>query len=288
MNTVDTKLQAMENQLRKLTLDFHQACGKQEQNTEALSKRLENLKKQLDDTRSTVSSAPSPTTAFSSYPKLSGDSSMSSPFTPPSPAFNNNPAPRNTHEDTDAEIAKKLQEEFDKEQQQQQQQQRQPPQNSFNAPVYQQAPSYPQPQASAPAPVQSPGTAEKEACPVCGLSFTVGKELMEHANSHFEAVQQQRPTQPQQQQMQTAGKPEEPGFFAKLFGKPKQEVRPPVYYSSGQPQQPQQMPPQQMPQQQGARPANQYYQVPSSNGQQPVYVGPNGNPVYMQQPQQRF
>jgi len=293
MNNVDAKLQAMENQLRKLTLDFQQSCNKQEQNTEALSKRLNLLKNQLEDTRSSVSNASSPTFGMSSYPKLSPEPpAMSSPFTPPSatPSFSPPPAHRQSQEEIDAEIAKKLQEEFDNEQKQADVQRSQmtqsaPPAAMPQAPIYQQTPpTYQQPIVNQ--------EVKKEACPVCGLSFNVGKELIEHADSHFEQshTPQQRQQIMQQMQMQanTPKQNDEPGFFAKIFGaKPKQpDVRPPVYYTSGPPPQQQQQPPQQVQQPQQppqSRPQPiAYYQTP--NGQ-PVYIGPNGQPVWPQQQQ---
>ena len=293
METVSAKLQTMENQLRKLTLDFHQASNRQEQTTDDLSLRLQALKKQLDETRSTVSgntpstvpsSTPTVTSSvpsvsnnsFSSYPKLSN----SSPFSPPTYS-----EPQRSQEDLDAEIAKKLQEEFDKEEQPQQQPlQQRPPVNNFQYQP-QQSPSYPTAQPTFNP--QSTSTGQKEACPVCHLTFNVGKELMEHANSHFnESPQPQRPPQVQnqqqyqqyqQQQQQQQRNNDEPGFFSKIFGaKPKQpENRPPTYYAVPPQQQQQQQ------QQQQPRPV-QYYQ-PSGAGAPPQSQMYSGSNMYTNQ-----
>merc|ERR1712233_241684 len=225
----------MENQLRKLTLDFHQASSKQEQNTDVLSRRLETLKSQLEETRSSVKSA-LPSGSSPAYPSLPTTSvpQERNPFTPPTAQYNSNsnpsgqpPRTSKVQEDTDAQIARQLQEEFDREQeeerkrqqqQQQQQQMRQQQQQQAYAPPSNNY-SMPPPAAAAPSPAPSGQQRQQEECPMCGLSFPVGKELLEHANSHFPdqqiTQQQQQMVMRQMQQQQAQPRPtsgqEEPG-----------------------------------------------------------------------------
>lgn len=296
MTKVDSKLQNLENQLRKLTLDFHQACSKEEQNTELFTQKLRILKEQLDETRSAVHVAtpaskpptqPSPTPSFS-YPSISNqpsvnvnEPSIASPFIPPpyNGPSSSSPVNSSSQEDADAALAKKLQEEFDNERRQPQpQSQPQPPQLQQNF--------------STNTSLSSNNSGARENCPVCNLSFPVGRELIEHTESHFAEPQSQpiqshphsQPQQPQQRVIMntTPNGPNsnEPGFFAKIFGsKPKPQETRPVYYAPPPPQQPQSQ--------------NRVYYTPppgqviqgQPQGQpQQIYMSSTGVPMYMPNP----
>ena len=239
MKSVESKLGNLDKQLQQLTLDFQLASSKQEENTGSLSIRLNDLKQQLEDTRSLLKS--------------------SAPVAPPISASIQTPAspPRKSQEILDAELAKMLQDEFDQQQQHQQHQQQhqqqqqqqqiqqqqqfhqqqiqqQPPQLGRTAytPGFQQVAVPPQYLAQSqppPATIQygypnpqtqqvnrAPTSDKQDNCPVCGGLFPVGRPLEEHVNTHFGQAPSQQP-----QRSDSGG-----NWFGKLFKKDQNQTPP--------------------------------------------------------------
>jgi len=201
---------------------------------------------------------------------------------------------KKAQEEADSEIAKRLQEEFDKQQRQSQSQ----PQSQL--PTNSQLPFSP---VSIPVPVLSqtavPISQEaKEDCPVCGLSFPV-KSLPAHVETHFSANSSATPAN------NPSSPTNQPGFFAKFFGQKKKDETP-------QPSAPQQIQQQQQPQPQLYQPivspsgdpyrpafypvrlapgqippqGSMVYRVPQPNGYPQVMAPPPGS-VYVGAPKQQ-
>ena len=215
MSLVEKRLDSLERNLQHLMSDFYSANNNQNKFNEEFLKAISSVSNDISAAKSVVNipSPPSPSLVVSPIMQMQSGlgASLVNPPQPQGfqlPDFND--LNKRAQEDTDSEIAKRLQEEFDKQQQQQQRQAQPPVQSPSFAAVPQNEP--------------------KEDCPVCGASFPV-KALQIHVESHFQQPSNPNPAtspssipSPPLNQSQLPNSPtKQQGFLSKLFGGKKDE-----------------------------------------------------------------
>jgi len=285
MNSVEKRLESLERNLQNLMSDFYAANNNQSKFNEEFLKAISSLSNDISSVKSvnispSSSISPSPSLVVSPVLPLQSGIGASMISSPPQgfqlPAFSE--LNKKAQEDTDSEIAKRLQEEFDKQQRQAQPQPQPNLQASLQAPF-------------APQNLQSEPT---EDCPVCGAAFPI-KALPIHVETHFQqssnpsippSVNPSSPPNPSQ--LPNSPTKQQGGFFSKIFGGKKDEnVQPPQIQLS---QQQQQVPQQYFQPIPGYYPGNPQMVRPGVPQQPQVYrlppgqIPPQGSIVYRPPP----
>ena len=237
MRNVEDKLKNLDKQIQQLTFDFQLASSKQDENANALTIRLNELKSQIEH----MKMEPVP---MQDPPSFNLNYSQPPPPQLSSSIIDNGNKPQDL---SDAELARLLQEEFD--------------QQTRAQAAAQVVPA-------APAAVSYPNASSAtEACPVCGVSFTVGRALEEHVNTHFPEVNQRMNTLTVRNpppKLET--KQETSSWLNRLLGKKEEEPKSYLYAPGVAPGSQSQVPP----------------NFATMRGPQPV---PIGQPVYVNRPQ---
>ena len=255
LSSVENRLNSLENTVQKLRNDYLHTSNNQQNFNEEFLKAISSLSNDIVSSKSVLNvNAPAPVAKNPNF-------SLS-----PLSAYEG--INKISQEESDSEIAKRLQDEFDK-------QQPQPSPQPIQYPNLSQSVNpYAQPV------LANPNAPPRDNCPICNASFTVGKELQLHVESHLGG------DQPANQQNQSGG-----NFITKLFSSnksnpPQNDIRPPTYatpnpgypINAPRPPQQQQQPPRPVAMPMGMPPGAVYYNYPP-NGQIP-----QGSVVYGQPP----